>query len=121
MKSATISTEIFGKRKHATNKVHEYLTGIGNSSQTGDIYIIMQPWFYEAKSGIFLHYTFTSHGGDIDGKSVIGQIFQIGGNKFPDGLAPAAEFARHVVSENNTFSKNPTDHANGDGFKILFA
>ena len=65
--------------------------------------------------------TFQSRGGDSDGKPVLGQIFQIGGEKFPDGLSPAAHFAKYVISENNTFSKNPTDHANGTGFNILYS
>lgn len=65
--------------------------------------------------------TFQSRGGDLDGKPVLGQIFQFGGDKFPDGLSPAAQFAKYVVSENNTFSKNPTDHANGTGFKIWYS
>lgn len=54
-------------------------------------------------------------------KPVIGYLFQIGGEKFPDGLSPAAEFAKYVRSENNIFSKNPTDHTNGTSFKILYS
>jgi hypothetical protein len=65
--------------------------------------------------------TFASRGGNIADKPVIGYIFQIGGDAFPDGLAPAAHFAKYVVSENNTFSKNPTDHENGTGKKILYS
>ncbi len=65
--------------------------------------------------------TFASRGGDMDGKPVIGYLFQIGGEKFPDGLSPAAQFAKYVVSENNVFSKNPADHANGTGYKILYS
>jgi hypothetical protein len=65
--------------------------------------------------------TFQSRGGEIDGKPVIGYLFQIGGEKFPDGLSPAAHFAKYVVMENNIFSKNPTDHENGTGHKILYS
>lgn len=65
--------------------------------------------------------TFASLGGDVNGKLVIGQIFQIGGANFPDVTTPAAQFAKYVVSENNTFSKNPTDHENGTGMKILYS
>jgi len=65
--------------------------------------------------------TFASRGGNIGDKPVIGYIFQIGGDAFPDGLAPTAHFAKHVISENNTFTKNPTDHENGTGYKILYS
>ena len=65
--------------------------------------------------------TFASRGGDIDGKPVIGYLFQIGGANFPDGLTPSQEFAKYVQSENNTFSKNPTDNANGTGFNIQYS
>lgn len=76
---------------------------------------------FSLKGWKLLRNTFQSRGGDIDGKPVLGQIFQIGGEKFPDGLTPSQEFAKYVVAEGNTYSKNPTDHANGTGYKIQYS
>jgi hypothetical protein len=93
---------------------HEIRINSDTNRGSGDFEFSLKNWKLTGN-------TFASLGGDIDGKPVIGYLFQVGGEKFPDGLAPAAHFAKHVVSENNTFSKNPTDHANGTGDKILFS
>ncbi len=93
---------------------HEVRMNSDTGRGSGDFEFSLKGWK-------LLRNTFQSRGGDIDGKPVIGYLFQIGGDKFPDGLTPAAEFAKYLTSEGNTFSKNPTDHANGTGFKILYS
>ena len=93
---------------------HEIRMNSDTGRGSGDFEFSLKGWK-------LLRNTFQSRGGDLDGKQVIGYLFQFGGDKFPDGLSPAAEFAKYVTSEGNTFSKNPTDHENGTGYKILYS
>lgn len=62
--------------------------------------------------------TIASLGGTTNNVQVIGFVLQMNGKPFPSGRTPAAEFAYNVVSDRNTWSKNPSDKA---GPPILFS
>lgn len=50
-----------------------------------------------------------------------GGIFEIGGEKFPNGRTPAEEFAQEVESDYNTFSKDPKEQDYFPGKNILYS
>ncbi len=62
--------------------------------------------------------TIASLGGTINGQTVQGYVFEVGGANFPDGKTARAEIAAKLLSNNNVWSKNTSD---GLGDSILFA